>query len=144
MKFLKYCLCLFIVTIYFATLPVAAQDDGAPEIVRNMRGINQNLRTLRGQVADPTFKVQNLELIADVRRLLESSRELEPLKTSELPQAEREQFLKNFRTAIAETLKTVDQLRAAVEAGDAVTSRAHLLKLNDLKNAGHERFRKPE
>jgi soluble cytochrome b562 len=137
--------CLAVNTAWFAALPAAVQDDEqVPEIVRHMRQVNQNLRALRGQVAEPDRIEQNLQMVADVRKHLQAAQKLEPLKTPELPPAERESFLKDFRAMLDRVFETVDALESAIRNGDAAAARERLLELNELKNQGHERFKKPE
>lgn len=145
MRNLGIVLCLVVNSAWFAALPAAVQDEEpVPEIVRHMRQVNQNLRALRAQVAEPDRKEQNLQLVAGVREHLKAAQKLEPLKTPELPAAERETFLKDFRSMLEKVLETVDALESAIRSGDTAAARERLLELNELKNQGHERFKKPE
>ena len=78
------------------------QDADDPAIVKYMKTVNRNMRRLRRQVSDPAKNEASLEFVATVKKNILAAREEHPLKTPELPEAEREPFLKAYHEALDE------------------------------------------
>lgn len=124
------------------TAPILAmQEEDVPPIVAHMRKVNENLRTLRGQYDQPSLKQENVQLVETVRTHIQAAQKLEPLKTPEIPESQREDFVKAFRAELDKVLEVLDQLEAALNQEDSASARELILKLYDLREEGHKRFR---
>ena len=135
---------ILLIAVSLAAPLLLAEDEDVPPIVAQMRQINQNLRTLRGQFDQPSLKSQNIELVDAIRTHVKAAQQLEPLKTPQIPVDQRPAFLKDFRAELDKVLGTLDQLKGALQSGDTEAAKALLLKLNDLKREGHQEFKSPE
>ncbi|MEJ2079144.1 MAG: cytochrome b562 [Acidobacteriota bacterium] len=128
------------------TAPIlrAAEDEPVPPIVAHMRQINKNLRTLRGQYDQAALEAENVQLVETIRAHVKAAQQLEPLKTPQIPVDQRAAFLKDFRSTLGKVLDTLDQLEAALKQNDSASAKELILKLNDIKRAGHEKFKSPD
>ena len=128
------------------TAPIlrAAEDEPVPPIVAHMRQINKNLRTLRGQYDQVALEAENVQLVETIRAHVKAAQQLEPLKTPQIPVDQRAAFLKDFRSTLGKVLDTLDQLEAALKQNDSASAKELILKLNDIKRAGHEKFKSPD
>ena len=115
-----------------------------PPIVAHMRQINKNLRTLRGQYDQAALEAENVQLVETIRAHVKAAQQLEPLKTPQIPVDQRAAFLKDFRSTLGKVLDTLDQLEAALKQNDSASAKELILKLNDIKRAGHEKFKSPD
>lgn len=109
-----------------------------------MRKINENLRTLRGQYDQPSLQSENIQLVETIRTHVKAAQQLEPLKTPQIPVDRRPAFLQDFRATLGRVLDTLDQLEIALKKSDSAGAKALILKLNDIKKEGHEKFKSPD
>ena len=82
--------------------------------------------------------------VDDAKKAAEASLKFEPAKTKEIPAGEKEKFLADYKAAMQETIKALDELKAAVESEKADAVNAALEKLNNQKKDGHKKFQKEE
>ncbi len=132
-----------VLILFCLTVPIlgATSDEDVPAIVAHMRKINENLRKLRSQYDQPDKKSENVELVETIRTHVKAAQKLQPLKTPKIPADQKEAFLKAFRAKLDEVLDTLVQLEDAEKKGDFPSARELILKLNELKKEGHNRFR---
>lgn len=123
------------------TVPAVAQDDDTP-LGKEMSAINKTLKVLSRNVADPGKKEVNLTQIAEIRASLEKAATYEPAKTADIPAGEKVKFLADYKTALEKTLKTLDELKAAVTADKAEDALKAIETLAAEKKDGHKAFKK--
>jgi hypothetical protein len=116
----------------------AAEED--TPLAKEMKAMNKSLRTLKKQVADPAKKDENLELIAGIKKHLDASTKLEPLKTKDVPAAQKAAYLEKYKKELAELGKTYDDLEAAIKDGKPDDAKKAIDKLADEKEQGHKDF----
>jgi soluble cytochrome b562 len=116
-----------------------AMADDTP-LGKEMSAMNKALRTLKRQVADPAKKAENLALVDDMKKRVEASAKYEPAKTKDQPAADKPKYLEDYKAQIADLGKAIDELRAAVDKGDATAVQAVFDKLSDIKEKGHQKF----
>lgn len=139
--------CIWLLLLTFGlTAPAlrAGDDENVPPIVAHMRQINENLRTLRGQYDQPGLESENVQLVETIRMHVQAAQKLEPLKTPQIPADQRAAFLRDFRSELDKVLDTLDQLEVALKQGDSAAAKELILKLNDIKKEGHQKFKSPE
>jgi soluble cytochrome b562 len=117
----------------------SVQEEASP-VASQMKAINKDFRELRRQLRDPEKKEGSLALIQSLMGHLREAQKGEPSKTATLPESERKEFLKSYRSLLDEVIGTVEKLEKAVKAGQMEQAQALLSELNDQKKTGHNRF----
>jgi len=130
-------LTVFVVPSFFA---LGTAQDEASAVAVHMKAINQGLRELRLQLNDSDKTKANLALIAEVKKHLMGAQKEEPSKNLDLPESEREPFLKAYRAVLDEVISTMDRLEEAVKEERPGDAEALVKQLNDLKKEGHSKF----
>lgn len=82
--------------------------------------------------------------VDDAKKASEAALKFEPAKTKEIPAGEKEKFLADYKASMQETIKTLDELKAAVESEKADEVAKVMEKLNGQKKEGHKKFQKDE
>ena len=120
------------------------ENDQIPAIVSHMKALNSNLRRLRRQVRDPDNREASLELLVEIKKHAVAAQKEEPLKTPDLPETDREAFLKAFRDLMDEVIETIEQAEAALKDGRDDEAQGLVRKIYGFKSDGHKRFQKKE
>ncbi|HSR49249.1 MAG TPA: cytochrome b562 [Acidobacteriota bacterium] len=142
---IRVVLSLMLLALPLLSAPALAQEQGdEPEIVQHMKSMNGILRQLRRLSRDAANKTAVLDMIEEFRGHALAAQKEAPLKTPDLPETEREAFVKEYRQTIEKMLSTLDQFKAAVEDEDVEQSQQILRRLFDWKKQGHDQFRKEE
>lgn len=117
----------------------AVADDDTP-LSKEMSTLNKTLRTLKRQVADTSKKAENLELVAKMKTSVANSLKYEPAKTKEQPAADKTAYLEKYKKQMQDVDKALDDLKAAIEKGDAEGAQKIFEKLSEQKESGHKDF----
>lgn len=125
----------------WAFSPAPPQDED-PVIVQHMKQMNRALRRLRRQAGDAEQKDSSLELVRQMKTHAQAAQKEDPLKTPDLPEAERGPFLKEFREKMDSLIETLTQLESALENDHFDQTEELVKKLFDLKKEGHDKFQK--
>ncbi len=120
------------------TAALAAEDD--TPLLKEMKAMNKNLRTLKRQVADATKKDENVQLIAGIKKNIDASLAMQPAQTKDIPAAEKTAYLDKYKQQMTELGKMFDELDAAVKAGKTDDATALFEKLSQAKEKGHKDF----
>lgn len=120
------------------TSALAAEDD--TPLMKEMKAMNKNLRTLKRQVADATKKDENIQLIAGIKKSIDASIKLQPAQTKDIPAAEKAAYLDKYKAQMTDMHKMFDELDAAVKAGKGDAAAAIFEKLSQAKEKGHKDF----
>lgn len=116
-----------------------AKDDDTP-LSKEMSTMNKSLRTLKKQAADGSKKAENLELIAKIKANIAAGLKYEPAKTKDQPAGDKPAYLDKYKKQMGDLDKAVDDLKAAIEKGDADATTKTFEKLADIKEKGHKDF----
>ncbi len=111
---------------------------------KQMSKIGKAVRALKKQVGDATQNASSLELVATIHDAAQASLALVPAKSTGLPDADKAKLVSAYKTAMNEFIATVDQLAAALKAGNNAEAAKIFPKLMDLEKKDHHEFRKPE
>lgn len=114
-------------------------DDDTP-LSKEMSAMNKALRTLKRQAADASKKADNLALIATMKEKCAAGLKYEPAKTKDQPAAEKPAYLEKYKKQMADLDKAIDELKAAIESGNADAATKVFEKLADIKEKGHKDF----
>ncbi len=134
---LKTLLTAAIALAFGATASIAADDT---PLSKEMSAMNKALRTLKRQAADASKKADNLALVATIKEKIAASTKLEPAKTKDQPAGEKPAYLDKYKKEMADLDKAVDELKAAIESGNAEAAQKVFEKLGDIKEKGHKDF----
>ena len=118
---------------------VAFTEEDTP-LLKEMKVVNKNLRTLKRQVEDASKKDENLGLIAASKKAIENSIKLEPAKTKDVPAAEKAAYLDKYKAQMVDLGKSFDELETAVKAGKVDDAKKVFEKLSEQKEKGHKDF----
>jgi cytochrome c556 len=138
---------LLLAALLLVPAMVSAQpkkDRPDTDIEKAMHQIGKAFRQLRKQVADPALNASSLELAATIKAGATEARKHTPLKTEDVPEAERAVFVVKFREKMGEFISTVDQLEDALKAGKNDEAVRLSKALDDLQKSDHKDFRRPE
>ncbi|HMS02037.1 MAG TPA: cytochrome b562 [Gemmatimonadaceae bacterium] len=127
------------------TNTAAAQDADKTPLGQRMSAMNEALKKITAQVADPAMNASTLEQVAIFKSNANEALTFTPEKTATMPEGEQEQFVADFQTGLKALLVTVDSLEAAVTAGrntDAVAL-IDVMKKTQREKHGVFRIRKP-
>lgn len=69
------------------------------------------------------------------------AKEFEPKMTSKISEAERVQFLADYRKSIEDLIALFEQLKKQLNSGDWEAARAQIRLINRAQGEGHEKFR---
>jgi len=117
-----------------------AQADSALD--NQMKILARGNRQLSQQVSDPAQQQSTITLIESLKKAALDSKALEPRKTADIPEANRAQFLADFRTELDELKDSFDQIEEAVKAGQYDKAKTLLATVNSIKKEGHGKFKK--
>lgn len=126
------------------TVPAFAQDKDETPLGKEMEKVGKGLKGVNRNLADPAQKDANLAKLAEVKAALEKAATFEPAKAKDVPPAEKAKFIEGYKAGIAESIKGVDALKAAIEAGKADDAAKAMTALNDGKKEGHKKFKKED
>jgi hypothetical protein len=119
-------------------LSVAGISADESPLSKEMSVINKNLRTIKRQVADPTKKEANLQLLEKVKTALDNSHKLEPGKTKD--QADKPAYTAKYKDQMVELGKAVGELEAAIKVDSKDNADAALKRIYEIKDKGHKDF----
>ena len=138
---LKHLLTTLLATAAFA-FPALAEED--TPLSKEMDKINKALKLVTRNVADAGQKDANLAKIAEIKAGMEKAAGMEPAKAKDVPAGEKAKFIADYKASMAESVKTIDALKAAIEAGNTEDAAKALEKLKSQKGDGHKAFKKED
>jgi soluble cytochrome b562 len=145
---------LFLTLATFISLSAAsavlAQEQGgkakAPEteLGQTMEQLNGAWRKLRRQAADPASNASSLELVAIIKAGGEKALTLQPARVEDVPAADREKFVQDYRNGLQGFLAQVGKLEEALQAGDNPAAVELIQKIGALQKEAHKEFKRPD
>lgn len=117
-----------------------APDASETTIEKNMHLVEDAQKKLRRLVRDPARTLEALEQIALMELATLACKGEVPLKAPELPDGEREIFVREYRKGIAQLLVTELELEIALLEADSEKAQAIFEGFSGLEDSGHERF----
>jgi soluble cytochrome b562 len=137
--------------IFLSTAPaVPAQEQGGKppaaetELGRTMEQLNGAWRKLRRQAADPASNAASLELVAVIQAAGEKALTLQPARVEDVPAADREKFVQDYRKGLQGFLAQVGKLEEALKAGDNAAATELIQKIGALQKEAHKEFKRPD
>jgi hypothetical protein len=122
--------------------PALAEDD--TPLGKEMEKVNKALKAVNRSLIDPSQKDANLAKLAEVKASFEKSLTLEPAKAKDVPAAEKAKFLADYKASMQTSLKTLEELKAAIQADKGEDAAKAMEKLQGEKKEGHKAFKKQD
>jgi hypothetical protein len=118
----------------------AADEKENTPLHKEMAEMNKALRSLKRTATDASKKADNLALVDKMKADVAAALKEEPAKTKDQPSAEKPAYLEKYKKELEQLDKTFDELKAAIEKGDAETIKSIFAKLSEEKDKGHKDF----
>lgn len=126
------------------TLSASPKKEDKTELGKAMDKMGKALRALKKQVADPAKNASSLQLAEGMRSAALASADLTPAKAQDLPEADRAQFEADYKAGMKDLLGAIDDLAAALKAGDNDQAVKIVQGFNKLMKDGHKKFQRPK
>ncbi len=133
-------------------LPVLrAQDDAGKkkerkepqtELGQQMEKISDAYRKLGKQINDASKNADSLQLVATIKSTAEGALKFEPIKKKDLPAADQDKFVADFRAKLKEFIGLTGKLEAALQANDNATAAKLVEEMKNARNDDHKAFEK--
>jgi soluble cytochrome b562 len=122
--------------------PAAHPHKETTELGEHMGKIGRAFRALSKSVSDPAKNADSLKLAATIRTNAEAALELKPAKLADIPDAQRDAFLADYRQDMKRFLGDIASLEAALKSGNNTEAAAVVKKMKADMDEGHKEFRK--
>lgn len=116
------------------------KDRPDTDIEKAMKKMGGAFRKLRGQAKAGAFTPDAVDLVATMKAAAAEAVKHDPLKTKDVPEADRTKFLADYKAKMDEFNTALDSLTAALKAGKTEEAVALVGKLGKLQHSGHEEF----
>jgi soluble cytochrome b562 len=134
---------LFATVLATAALALPAFAEDTP-LTEEMEKLSKTLKSIGRAAKEGNVPKDLAAKVDDAKKACEAGLKFEPAKTTEIPAAEKAKFLADYKASMQETIKTLDELKVAIEAGKTEDVNKALEKLNMQKKDGHKKFQKEE
>lgn len=112
------------------------------ELGGKMEKIGGAYRKLGRQINDASKNADSLALVAVIKQNATAALKLEPVKKKDIPAADQEKFVADYRSEMKVFLGLVDKLEAALKANDNAAAAKLVDELKDERNENHKKFEK--
>ncbi|MCF3651677.1 cytochrome b562 [Synoicihabitans lomoniglobus] len=134
-----------ILTASLFTAPLARADDhDETPLGEQMEMISDAFKLVRRQVEDASANASTLEQLATIRAAAEKGLAFEPAYAAEKPAAERTAFIAKYREDMRTFIATIDEVAAALTAGDNPLATELVAKMRSAQRSGHKAYRAPK
>ena len=132
-----------------AAMAAAAQDkeggekkvkDLDTELAKQMEVIDEAVKKLRRTLRKAESNKDSLELIDKVEKAATKSKDLVPALAAKKPEADRAKFVENYKKDMDAFIKSVGEMKAAVEAGQNDKAQEVYKNLKTQEDKGHEKY----
>ena len=123
------------------SIPAHAQNDKPKTpLAQQMDGMAKDMRALRKMVSDPAQKDAASGLVKDMIDHATKAKGFEPIKTKDIPPAQKDQFLADYKKQMDVLIGDLQKLQGDVDAGKTADATALLDTINSDKRDGHKKF----
>ena len=137
---------LFALSFLFC-LPVARAEHHEEEeeektpLGEEMSAMNKAWRTIKKTAGDASQNEANLLLMDQVIQACMTSVDMVPVRSEELPEGKRPEYIEDYQNEIRELNKRFEALKSAFEAGDNETAVGLIKKIDDFKKKEHKEYK---
>ncbi len=108
-----------------------------------MSAMNKAWRSIRRQIKDPAKNASTIALVAKVKKAARESVKLDPILAGEKSGDAKKKFLAGYQKSMKKTVGLIEELEAALKAGNNTAAQEIVGKINDARKHGHDKY-KPE
>ena len=127
-----------------ATLPAQSKKlPPAPDtpLEKQMKTLARGTKQLAQQISNPSRQQDNITLLETLKKAASDSKELTPRKASQIPQADLDKFLNDYRAQLDKLADAFNQIEDAVKGGNYDRATTLLSTVNPIKKEGHRNFK---
>ena len=110
------------------------------ELAKQMEIIDEGIKKLRRTLRKAESNAESLEWIDKIEKAAVKSKDLTPAMAAKIPEAERAKWVENYKKDMDATIKTMDQLAAAVKAGKNDEAQKIYQTIKKQEDKGHEKY----
>lgn len=122
-------------------VPCHAQgDEPKTPLAEQMSGIAKDFRSLRKAMSDPSQTNTAVNIVKDMEAHAAKAKTFDPVKTKEIPAADKDQFLADFHKQMDGLIADFQKLEQDISSGNTADANAMLNKLQADKREGHKKF----
>ncbi|PTY06351.1 hypothetical protein DB347_13050 [Opitutaceae bacterium EW11] len=119
-------------------------SDAGTELGDRMDEMGDAFKALRRQIEDASKNPSSLEQVAILKKNATAALNLVPAKAADLPEADRPKFVSGYKTEMKKLLGHLDELEAALKAGDNAQAAKTLRAIGAEQKDAHREYRKPQ
>ena len=138
MKNLIFKTVMGITTTLALAMPLSAMANDDLKAIMKQTG--KDYKALGMQISNSSQNASSIALTSDISAQLKKAHELVPDTVDELSGAQRDTALTEYQNDINDVMTLVDQITAALQAGDNSTAAAILSKVSEQKKSDHDKF----
>ena len=128
------------ITRIFLLAVVFTSATQASELEKEMKNIGKNTKALKQSVGDPAKKTEALAEVGQMIKSAEKAKTLVPKKASEIPDAQRSQFIADYQKQIDGLIGQFKKIESDLTAGKTDDAKTDFAKIGGMKRDGHEKF----
>ncbi|MBL0940353.1 MAG: hypothetical protein IBJ03_15770 [Gemmatimonadaceae bacterium] len=119
----------------------AQQTEDKTPLGKKMTAINVAFRTIGQQITDSTKNASTMELLSTIETNAKEALALEPEKKAQVPAAEQEKFMADYKAGIQKLIDAAGKVHMAIHAGKNAEAAAIVEEMRGLQRASHAEFR---
>ncbi len=123
------------------SLNVFAQETLHGSLEDLMKQMGDNFKAIGSTIDDPSKNQNNVLRAADLRSICIKSLPEVPHKISEMPAEKQPENLRTYQSLMAQLLLLSVDLEKSLQANDNVGAKAIVVKMAELRKAGHDLFK---
>jgi soluble cytochrome b562 len=121
-----------------------AADEPETELGGKMEKISGAFRALRRQIKDSSKNADSLARLATMKQNAEAAVKLEPAKKDEIPSADQQKFVADYRAKMKDFIALIGKVEAALKANDNDGASKLVTEMGDAQKQGHKQFKKDD
>jgi len=110
------------------------------ELAKQMEVIDEAMKKLRRTLRKADSNKESLEHIEKIEKAAAKSKDLIPALAAKKPEADRPKFVENYKKDMEAFIKSVGEMKAAVQAGQNDKAQDVYKTLKTQEDNGHEKY----
>ena len=134
-------ICIALIASAFLVLSPAtrAAEEETP-LAKEMNAMDDNLKALKKIIANAAENKKSLELLDKVQASVVASKSMTPAEVKNIPEAERAQWVADYRKEMAVLLEHLCKMEVAIIDGKNADAETLFKGLKKIEDDGHEKF----
>ena len=124
-----------------STITLLQAEEADSPLEGEMTILARGTRQLSLQVTDPAKQQENITLLESLKKAASDSKALSPRKAASVPQADRAQFLSDYRIQMEKLATAFSQVEDTLKASQYDQAKSLLSTVNTIKKESHSKFK---